>query len=141
MAGTLVGFKHPQAGKAGKVDTATEVLEAARSRATAMTTGDPQELRKLLHPQFRWFTHTGEGFDRESFVRSNTGGTSRGTREELSDVHVIAHERTAVLRCQVVDAVDQGAGVEELHLPMTQVWIRDDDRWVCLAGHAGPSLS
>ena len=22
---------------------------------------------------------------------------------------------------------------------MTQVWVRYDDRWVCLAGHAGPS--
>jgi hypothetical protein len=26
-------------------------------------------------------------------------------------------------------------------MPMTQVWVRYDDRWVCLAGHNGPSLS
>jgi hypothetical protein len=123
------------------VDTAEEVLEAARHRAAALTTGDPQELRRLLHPQFRWFTHTGEGFDRESFVRSNTQGTTRWDRQELSDVHLVAHEHTAVLRCQVLDAVDHGAGIEELRLPMTQVWVRYDDRWVCLAGHAGPSLS
>ena len=53
---------------------------------------------------------------------------------------MVAHDSTAVLRCQVVDAVDQGDGIEEFRMPMTQVWVRYDDRWVCLAGHAGPSL-
>ena len=49
------------------------------------------------------------------------------------------HERTAVLRCQVVDRFDRGHGPEEFRMPMTQVWVRHDDgRWVCLAGHAGP---
>jgi Domain of unknown function (DUF4440) len=123
------------------VDTAEEVLEAARLRAAALATGDPQGLRQLLHPQYRWFTHTGERFDRESFVRSNTEGSTRWDRQELTEVKVVAHERTAVLHCQVVDAVDHGAGVEELRMPMTQVWVRDGGRWVCLAGHAGPSLS
>ena len=123
------------------MDTSQEVLEAARSRAAALTTGDPQELRKLLHPQFRWFSHTGERFDRDSFVRSNTEGPTRWKRQELTECDIVAHERTAVLRCQVLDAVDHGDGVEELRMPMTQVWIRHDDRWVCLAGHAGPSLS
>jgi Domain of unknown function (DUF4440) len=123
------------------VETSEEVIEAAHLRAAALATGDPQELRELLHPQFRWFSHTGERFDRESYVRSNTGGSNRWDRQELSEVKVIAHERTAVLRCEVVDTVDRGSGVEEFRMPMTQVWVRYDDRWVCLAGHAGPSLS
>ena len=95
----------------------------------------------LLHPDFGWTSHTGERFDRESYVRSNTEGNTRWDRQELSEVKVVAHERTAVLHCQVVDAVDHGAGVEELRMPMTQVWVRDNDHWLCLAGHAGPSLS
>jgi len=138
MAGAHRGVKHRREGHAGSVDTAQEVLEAARLRAAALTSGDPQELRRLLHPQFRWFTHTGERFDRDTFVTSNTEGPTRWDRQELTEVNVVAHERTAVLHCQVVDAVDHGAGVEELHMPMTQVWVRDDDHWVCLAGHAGP---
>lgn len=128
-------------GHAGLVETSEEVLEAACLRAAALANGDAQELRELLHPRFRWFSHTGEGFDRESYVESNTGGANRWTRQELSEISVVAHPHTAVLHCQVVDAVDRGEGVEEFRMPMTQVWVRYDDRWVCLAGHAGPSLS
>jgi hypothetical protein len=123
------------------VNASEEVLEAARLRAAALAAGDPQELLRLLHPQFRWVSHTGERFDRESYVRSSTEASARLDRQELSEVAVVAHERTVVLRCQVVGTVDRGTGVEQLTMPMTQVWVRYDDRWVCLAGHAGPSLS
>jgi hypothetical protein len=123
------------------VDPSAEVLDAARRRAAALTTGDPRELRELLHPQFRWLSHTGERFDRESYVASNTDGTNRWSRQELSEVEVVAHDHTVVLRCQVVDEVDRGEGVEELRMAMTQVWVREGDRWVCLVGHASPSLS
>ena len=46
-----------------------------------------------------------------------------------------------MLRCQVVDEVDRATGIEEFRMPMTQVWVRHDDRWVCLVGHAGPVLA
>jgi hypothetical protein len=131
----------PARGHAGGVNRSEEVLEAARLRAAALATGDSQELRRLLHPQFRWFSHTGERFDRESYVQSSTEGSHRSDLQELSEVSVVAHERTVVLRGKVVDTVDQGAGVEQVTMPMTQVWVHYDDRWVCLAGHAGPSLS
>jgi hypothetical protein len=123
------------------VDTAEQVLEAARLRAVALVTGDSQELQKFLHPGFRWYSQTGERFDRDSYVRSNTDAGTRWAGQELTEVDIVAHERTAVLRCQTVDAVDHGSGIEELRMPMTQVWVRYDDRWVCLAGHTGPSLS
>ncbi len=42
-----------------------------------------------------------------------------------------------MLRCLVVDRFDRGHGPEEYEMPMTQVWVRHDGRWVCLAGHAG----
>jgi hypothetical protein len=97
-------------------------------------------LRDLLHPQFRWISHTGERFDRDSYVESNTDGTTRWSRQELSSVDVVAHDTTAVLRCEVLDEVDHGDGVEEYQLSMTQVWVRYENRWVCLVGHAGPTL-
>ena len=43
-----------------------------------------------------------------------------------------------MLRCQVLDEVDGGDGTEQLRMPMTQVWVRYDDRWVCLVGHTDP---
>jgi hypothetical protein len=123
------------------VDTAKQVLEAARLRTLALASGDPQELLSFLHPEFRWYSRTGERFDRDSYVKANTAPGTRWAGQELSEVEIVAHEQTAVLRCQTVDAVDHGAGVEELRMPMTLVWVRYDDRWVCLAGHNGPSLS
>jgi len=123
------------------VDTSEQVLEAARRRAAALASGDAQQLRSLLHPDFRWVSHTGERFDRESYIASNTGGANRWSRQELSDVDVVAHDSTAVLRCQVIDEVDRGDGIEEFRMPMTQVWVRHEDRWVCLVGHAGPVLA
>ena len=121
------------------MDTSEEVLEAARRRADALAAGDQQALRRLLHPQFRWVSHTGERFDRDSYVESTTGGASRRARTELSDVDLITHARTAVLRCEVLDEADSGRGTEQLRTPMTQVWVRYDDSWVCLVGHTDPS--
>ena len=95
----------------------------------------------MLHPEFRWVSHAGERFDRESYVESNTGGDLAWDRAVLTEIDVVAHQRTAVLRCTVEDTVDHGHGPREYRMPMTQVWVRYDDRWVCLAGHAGPSLS
>jgi hypothetical protein len=123
------------------VDTTDEVLEAARLRAAALAAGDPQQLRELLHPQFQWLSHSGERFDRESYVQSNTGGSNRWEQQELSEVKVVAHEQTAVLHCEVLDTVDRGRGPEEFRMPMTQVWVRRDGGWVLLAGHAGPLLT
>jgi hypothetical protein len=120
------------------VDTTEEVLAAARRRAAALVAGDPEPLRELLHPQFQWLSHTGERFDRDSYVLSNTDGGSRWQHQELSETRVVPHERTAVLHCQVLDTVDRGAGPEQLRMPMTQVWVRPEGRWVLLAGHAGP---
>ncbi len=123
------------------MDTSEEVLEAARRRADALATGDQHALRQLLHPQFRWVSHTGERFDRDSYVESSTDAVTRRARPELSDVDVITHDRTAVLRCQVLDEVDRGDGIEQLRMPMTQVWVRYDDSWVCLVGHTETSPS
>ena len=123
------------------VDTSEEVLEAARRRADALATGDQHALRRLLHPQFRWVSHTGERFDRDSYVDASTDAgrdPARPARMDLSDVDVVTHDRTAVLRCEVVESSD---GIEQLRTPMTQVWVRYDDGWVCLAGHTDPSRS
>jgi hypothetical protein len=48
---------------------------------------------------------------------------------------------TAVLRCTAVDTVDVGGtGPQTFTMPMTQTWVRTQDGWRCLAGHAGPRL-
>ncbi len=101
----------------------------------------PQALRSLLHPDFRWVSHTGERFDRESYIASNTGGATRWAARSSPTSTWSPTSSTAVLRCQVVDEVDRGDGLEEFRMPMTQVWVRHEDRWVCLAGHAGPVLA
>ncbi len=119
------------------MDTTTEVIRAAEERAQALAAGDAARLRDLLHSDFRWVSHAGERYDRESYVASYVEASNGWSEQQLTDIQVVAHEQTAVLRCTVVDTIDNGHGAREYRMPMTQVWIRRDGRWVCLAGHAG----
>ena len=116
------------------------VLSAARERADAMAAGDEGRLRRVLHPSFAWISHRGDRFDLESYLESNLRGSNTWHRQELEDPDIRIVGDTAVLRCVVVDEVDIGEGAETFRMPMTQTWIRDDGRWRCLAGHAGPRL-
>lgn len=123
------------------MDPAEEVVAAAEDRATALADGDAVRLLRLLHPAFRWTSHTGQQFDRDEYVRANTGPGRRWSGQVLDDPEVIVVGDVAVLRCRVTDRVDSGWGTETFRMPMTQVWVRADARWTCLAGHAGPRES
>jgi hypothetical protein len=124
------------------MDPAEEVVAAAEERADALVRSDAARLLRLLHPQFRWTSHTGQQFDRDGYVKANTGtGRRRWSRQTLVDPEVIVVADVAVLRCTVVDEVDSGWGTETYRMPMTQVWVRDNPGWTCLAGHAGPHES
>jgi ketosteroid isomerase-like protein len=119
---------------------AGEVAEAARARARALASGDPAQLEALLHEDFRWVSHIGQTFDRSTYVAANAGGPTHWHSQALTDVEVVVVDRTAVLSAVVTDEVDRGSGREVFRMPVTQVWVRDTDRWRCLAGHAGPRL-
>ena len=125
-----------------RMDSASEVIQAAEARATALAEGDADRLVALLHPKFRWTAHVGETYDRAEYVRRNTEGHTVWRSQTMLDPHVVVVDDTAVLRCEVTDVVLSGD--EEpatFRMPMTQVWVRTGDRWLCLAGHAGPRRS
>ena len=117
------------------------VIEAAEARASALARGDAAGLLALLHPDFAWTTHTGQVFDRREYVRRNTEGITVWRSQSLVDPRVLVVGDTAVLLAEVADVV-LGAGDEQetFRMPMTQVWVRSGDGWLCLAGHAGPRL-
>jgi hypothetical protein len=125
-----------------------EVLAAARARADALASGDRELLARLLHPDFRWTSHLGEHLDLAAYLAANTGGRLRWSSQRLEQPEVVVDGDTAVLRCTVVDRVepvepvepvdDRDAAPEDFRMPMTQVWVRREGRWQCLAGHAGP---
>ena len=114
-----------------------EVRAAASARADALARGDTDALRALLHPGFAWTSHRGETFDRETYVRRNTGGEVRWSGQTLEDVEVVVVGATAVLRCTAVDRIEAD-GPAVFRMPMTQTWVRSGGSWLCLAGHAGP---
>jgi Domain of unknown function (DUF4440) len=66
-----------------------EVLAAACARADALARGDADALRARLHPLFCWTSHRGDTFDRETYVRRNTGGDVRWHGQTLEDVRVV----------------------------------------------------
>ena len=115
------------------------VLAAAVARADALARGDADALRARLHPLFGWTSHRGDVFDRETYVRRNTGGDVRWHGQALEDVRVVVVGDTAVLRCTAVDRIEAD-GPQVFRMPMTQTWIRSGDGWLCLAGHAGPRV-
>lgn len=120
----------------------TDVIDAAEARAAALARGDAGALLALLHPDFRWTTHTGMVLDRDEYVRRNTEGDTVWRSQSLDDPRVVVVGDTAVLLADVVDVVLGADGAPEaFRMPMTQVWVRDGSVWTCLAGHAGPRLS
>jgi hypothetical protein len=124
------------------MDDAAQVLAAARERASALADGDTERLTALLHPEFHWTSHVGETYDRTEYVRRNTQGHPVWRSQELATTEVDVVGQTAVLRADVTDVVLTELGEPAtFRMPMTQVWVRDRDRWLCLAGHAGPRLS
>jgi ketosteroid isomerase-like protein len=121
------------------MDARQGVVQAAEARAAALAEGDALALAELLHDEFGWTTHVGTTYGRAEYVRRNTEGHTVWRSQTLQDVEVVVVGDTAVLRAEAVDVVDGDDGQPEtFRMPVTQVWVRVHDDWLCLAGHAGP---
>lgn len=120
------------------MSAADDVLAAALARAEALAAGDASQLGALLHHDFRWTTHTGQDLDRGAYLEANTGGSTRWRRQDLGQPQVRVVGEAAVLRTVVADTIEGDFGTVTHRMPMTQVWVRTDLGWQCLAGHAGP---
>ena len=117
---------------------AEDVEAAAAARAEALARRDGPALRAVLHPRFVWTSHRGEVFDVDRYVAANSGTGSRWLGQTLNDVRVMVVGSTAVLVSLVVDEVESDGRAELFRMPVTQTWVREGERWLCLAGHAGP---
>ena len=120
--------------------TTDEVLNAALERAAALKRRDAESLVRLLHPKFCWMSHKGDRFDRDTYVRSNIGGQNNWHSQTLEEPTITIFFTTAVLTCIASDDVSTAAGRRQNRMPMTQVWIQEEDRTLLVAGHAGPLL-
>jgi ketosteroid isomerase-like protein len=124
------------------MDAAQQVISAAEERASALAAGDAERLSGLLHEDFRWTTHVGETYSRSEYVRRNTEGHTVWRSQHLSSAEVVVVGATAVLYAEVTDVVlSEDDESETFRMPMTQVWVRREGGWKCLAGHAGPRRS
>jgi ketosteroid isomerase-like protein len=113
-----------------------EVLAAAHRRAQALAAGDPEALRALHHPALRWLTHRGEVLDRDAYVAGNTRSDLVWRSQRLEDPQVAIAGDTAVLTATVVDEVERAGEPQTFRLALLQTWVREDGRWLCLAGSA-----
>ncbi|HET7691319.1 MAG TPA: nuclear transport factor 2 family protein [Nocardioidaceae bacterium] len=124
------------------MDAEQEVLSAAEERASALAAGDAERLSALLHHDFRWTSHVGDIYSREEYIRRNTEGHTVWRSQRLTDAEVVVVGNTAVLHAEVTDVVlSEDDETQIFRMPMTQVWVRLDNKWKCLAGHAGPRRS
>jgi uncharacterized protein (TIGR02246 family) len=117
-----------------------DVLQAATERAEALRRGDAGTLRSLMHPQLRWTTFRGAVLDRDDYINGNTNGSLRWHAQRLLDPRVAVVGDTAVLTAVVADDVTHDGGRETYRLRLTQTWVRQDGKWLCLSGHAGPRV-
>jgi hypothetical protein len=116
-----------------------EVMSAAEARAAALVAGDAERLSTLLHEAFRWTSHVGETCSRSEYIRRNTEGGTVWRSQQLTNTEIVVIGDTAVLYTDTTDVVLAGHDkTETFRMPMTQVWMRLDHGWKCLAGHAGP---
>ena len=120
------------------MNQADEVLRLAEARAAALVEGEPDRLRRLLHPEFQWTSHRGERFDRESYVLANTRG-QRWLKQRIEDPEVTVVGDTAILLCTVNDAVVRGGEEHSLRMPVTQVWVRAHKSGCCWPVTRGPA--
>jgi hypothetical protein len=125
-------------GGAAESDVVAQVLAAAEARADALAAADAARLGQLLHPEFHWVSHRGEHFDRDGYLHANTEGPTQWRSQVLVDPQVTVVDEVAVLRCTVLDSVSTDDGPRIFRMPMTQVWVRAEAKWLCLTGHAGP---
>lgn len=124
------------------MDAEQQVTSAAEERASALAAGDGERLSRLLHEDFQWTTHVGEIYGRSEYIRRNTEGGTAWRSQDLSSPQVVVVGDTAVLYAEVTDEVQvENDETEIFRMPMTQVWVRLDGSWKCLAGHAGPLRS
>lgn len=119
---------------------AEAVIAAAESRARALAQGDAEELRRLMHAEMRWTTHGGDVLDRDTYIDGNTQSSLVWKEQRLRNPEVTVEGDTAILTCVVEDEVEI-SGEPALHvMRLTQTWVRTDEGWSLLAGHAGPRL-
>jgi len=124
------------------MNTEQKVVAAAEDRASALAARDAERLVGLLHEGFKWTSHSGETYSRSEYVRRNTEGRTVWRSQRLSGIEVVVVGATAVLWAEVTDEVlTEDDEPEIFRMPMTQVWVRQDAAWLCLAGHAGPRRS
>ena len=113
-----------------------QVLAAAARRSEALVARDAAALRALHHPALRWTTHRGEVRDIDAYVAGNTEGDLIWHGQHLTDTEVTVVGDTAILTAAVHDEVERGGERLSLNARLTLTWVRDDDAWRVLAGHA-----
>jgi ketosteroid isomerase-like protein len=117
-----------------------DVVAAAEQRAAALVRCDAAELRRLLHPDMIWTTHTGAVLDRETYIAGNTDGSLVWHDQRIEQAAVTVVGDAAMLTAMAVDEVERNGRRETFRLRLTQTWVRQDGVWQCVAGHAGPRL-
>jgi len=98
------------------------------------------ELRRLMHSELRWTTHRGDVLDREAYIECNTNGSLKWLSQRLEAPDVVIVGDMAILTAIVVDIVEHDGCQHEFRIRLTQTWLHGGSDWLCIAGHAGPSV-
>ena len=121
----------PASASGAAVDEA-QALEALDPWADALFSGDPEQVARVLAPEYQIVRSDGTGFGKDDYM---TTLPKQATRSQFRDIVATAHQDIMVIRYVIVtDQTIEGQAVEAVS-PRLSVFRKDGDTWL-LVSHA-----
>ena len=109
-----------------------QALAALDPWAEALFSGDPEQVARVLAPEYQILRSDGTGFGKDDYL---TTLPKQAARSQFRDIVATAHDNVMVIRYVIVtDQTIEGQAVEAVS-PRLSVFRKDGDGWL-LASHA-----
>jgi hypothetical protein len=113
-----------------------EIIQLAYARSNALVHKDAATLDRLLSATFRYTSVSGITLTKADYLQNYVEAPDIiWTAQVLDEIEVALYEQTAVLTCRVRDQGCYGDQPFDAYYRSTFVWIYQQGRWQCVAGH------
>jgi hypothetical protein len=121
-----------QASASGAAADEAQALAALDPWADALFSGDPEQVARVLAPEYQIVRSDGTGFGKDEYL---TTLPKQAMRSQFRDIVATAHGEVMVIRYVIVtDQTIEGQAVEAVS-PRLSVFRKDGDAWL-IVSHA-----
>jgi ketosteroid isomerase-like protein len=116
--------------------TEQEIIQLAHERSNALVHKDAVTLDRLLADTFRYTNASGIMVTKAEYFQHYVEPPDVvWTAQVLDETEVVLYPQMAVLTCRVHDQGRYGDQPFDAHYRSTFVWVHQQGRWQCVAGH------